>query len=91
MERVEVGTEATPKFRKNERINIFFSFWLSDVETRYVNSEREYLAIVRCLNEIKWLVIGNKFPTIIYADHHALSDIFNKEDSTKARINTWLD
>lgn len=91
MEGVEAGTEATPKFRENERINMFLSFRLSDAETRYVNSERECLAIVKCLNEVKWLVIGSKFPTIIYSDNHALSDKFNKGDSTKARINTWLD
>lgn len=80
MEGVEAGTEATPKFRENERINMFLSFRLSDAETRYVNSERECLAIVKCLNEVKWLVIGSK-----------LSDKFNKGDSTKAQINTWLD
>lgn len=90
MEGVEAGTEATPKFRENERINMFLSFRLSDAETRYVNSERECLAIVKCLNEVKWLVIGSKFPTIIYSDNHALSDKFNKGDSTKA-LNTWLD
>ena len=28
---------------------------------------------------------------IIYSDYHALSNIFNKRDSTKARIITWLD
>lgn len=91
MEGVEAGTEATPKFGENKRINMFLSFRLSDAETRYVNSERECLATVRCLNKVKWLVIGSRFPTIIYSDHYALSEIFNKGDSTKARINTWLD
>lgn len=90
-EGVEVGTEATPKFRKNERINMFLSFRLSDAETRYVNLERECLAIVKCLNKVRWLVIGSKFSVIIYSDHHALSNIFIKGDSTKARINIWLD
>lgn len=91
MEGVEAGTEATPKFRENERINMFLSFQLSDAETRYVNSERECLAIIRCLNEVKWLVIGSRCPVMIYSDHRALSDIFSKGDSTKARIKTWLD
>ena len=91
IEGVEAETKATPKFRKNERINMFLAFWLSDTKTKYVNSERKCLAIMRCLNKVKWLVIGSKFPTIIYSDHHALSDIFNKRNSTKARINTWLD
>ncbi len=91
MEGVEAGTEATPNFRENERINMFISFRLSDAKTRYVNSKRECLAIIRCLSEVKWLVIGSRFPVMIYSDHRALSDIFSKRDSTKARINTWLD
>lgn len=64
---------------------------LADAETRYVNSERECLAVVRCLSEVKWLVIGSPYPVMIYSDHMALRDIFIKGDSEKARINGWLD
>lgn len=41
------GTEATAKFGDQERINLFFSYRLADVETRYSNSERECMAVVR--------------------------------------------
>lgn len=47
------GIEAYPKFGSQEWINIFLSFKLADAETRYVNSEREYLAVVHCLSEVK--------------------------------------
>ena len=57
---VTPGTEATPKFLPNEKIIMFLSFRLIDTESRYVNSERECLAVVRCLAEVKWLVIGNE-------------------------------
>lgn len=90
MKGVEIEIKVIPKFRENKRINIFLSFWLSDTKTRYVNSEQEYLAIVRCLNKVKWFVIGSRFSTIIYSDYYVLSDIFNKRDNTKAWINTWL-
>ena len=28
--------------------------------------------MIRCLAEVKWLVIGNKYPFVIYSDHDAL-------------------
>ena len=59
-------------------------------ETRYVNSEREYLAMIQCLSKVKWLVIGNPYPVMIYSDHTTLRDIFVKGNSEKARINGWL-
>jgi len=75
---VPTGTKATPKFLDNERIMIFISFRLTDAETRYVNSEREYLAVVRCLAEVRWMVIRNKLPVFIYSDYDALKGILNK-------------
>jgi len=43
-----------------ERIIIFISFRLSDAETRYSNSEREALAVIRCLVEVRWMVIASQ-------------------------------
>lgn len=53
MKGVKPGTEAATKFAENERIVMFLSYRLTDAETRYGNSERECLAVVRCLTEIK--------------------------------------
>ena len=85
------GMEASSQFRSQERFNLFFSFKLADVDTRYVNLERPFLAVVRCLSEVKWLVIGSPYSVMIFSDHIALRDIFIKGDCKKARINRWLD
>ena len=88
---VAAGTEATPKFLPNERVIMFLSFRLTDAESRYVNSERECLAVVRCLAEVRWLVIGNKHPVLIYSDHDALRSIMSKGQTEKGRISNWMD
>lgn len=85
------GTEASPKFLPNERIIMFLSFRLNDAESRYVNSERECLAIVRCLAEVRWIVIGSKYPVKVYSDHDALMPIFTKGQTEKGRISNWMD
>ncbi len=69
MHGIPPGTEATPHFVEHERINQFLSFRLADAEQRYGNSERECLAVVRCLGEVKWLVIGSPYPVMVYSDH----------------------
>lgn len=70
---------------------MILSYRLTDAKTRYGNSERKCLAVIRCLTETKWLVINNPHEILIYLDHHALQDIFSNGDSEKARINAWLD
>jgi len=55
LEGVDAGTEAagTGNHRMAERIILFISFRLTDVETRYSNSEREALAVICCLAEVR--------------------------------------
>ena len=91
LHRQQAGTEATPKLRPTERIIMFLSFRLQDAETRYSNSERECFAIVKCLAEIRWMVVGSKHPVIVYTDHEALKPIFATGQTEKGRIATWLD
>ena len=69
---------------------MFLLYRLQDTETRYLNLERECYAIVKCLAEIRWLVIGNKHPVIIYTDYKALKPIFTTGQTEKGRIATWL-
>ena len=88
---VPPGTEATHRVLPNERINMFLSFKLVDSETRYSNSERECLAIVKCLTEVRWLVVGSPYPVLIYSDHEALKSIFNTGQTEKSIITTFLD
>ena len=59
------STEVSPRNFNNVRLVIFMSYKLIDTESRYSNSERECLAIVRCLAEVRWLVVGNAYPVLI--------------------------
>ena len=85
------GTEATPKLLPNERIIFFMSYQLLDAETRYSNSERECYAIVRSLAEVRWLVVGSKYPVMVYTDHEALKALFKTGNTESGRIATWMD
>jgi len=91
MRGAQAGTLAPSSFGPNERILMFLSFSLTDPESRYVNSERECLAIVRCLAEIRWLVMGSRHPVMIYTDHEALKGVFLKGETEKGRIANWMD
>ena len=88
---ISPGTEATPKLEANERITMFMSFRLQDAQTRYGNSERECYAIVKCLSEVRWMVMGSPHPVIVYSDHEALKSIFATGQTEKNRIANWLD
>jgi RNase H-like domain found in reverse transcriptase len=72
------GTEARPQLRKKERIIMFISFRLADTETRYGTTDREALAVVRCLAEVRWLVMGSPFSIKLYTDYQALESILSK-------------
>ena len=64
-----------------ERILMFLSFKLDNAETRYSNSERESLAVVRCLAEVKWIVIASPYSILVYTDHEALKVLLTKIDN----------
>ena len=67
---------------------IFISKRLADAETRYTTTEQEALAVVRCLAEVRWLVLGARFPTKVYTDHSALITLL-KHDDAHGRIGKW--
>ncbi len=69
---------------------MFMSFRLEDTETRYNITEREALAVVRCLAELRWLVTGSEYPTKLYTDHSALECIFTQELDAHWRIARWM-
>ena len=82
------GTEATPKHLPKERIIMLFSFRTTDAESHYLISERQCVAVVRCLPEVRWLVMGNKHPILIYSDHDALKSIMSKGQTEQGRISS---
>ena len=65
---------------------MFLSFKLEEAETRYSTTEREALAVVRCLAEVKSYVMGHKFPTMIYTDHKALESILVVGTDAQGRV-----
>ena len=74
------GTAMTSSLatRGQEKIIMFLSYRLNDAETIYSNLERECLAVVRCLAETIWLVIGSPYPTMIITYREALKAILEK-------------
>ncbi|KAH0607822.1 uncharacterized protein H6S33_002856 [Morchella sextelata] len=83
-----LSTVAGPKFRENERIILFISKAFAPAETRYHTTEREALAVVRALSEVRWLVLGSPHPIKVYTDHQALLSVL-KGDEAKGRIARW--
>ena len=60
---------------------------LSDVESRYSQTEREMLAIVWALEHFHLYLYGSEFT--IMTDHKPLLGIFNSHKPTSARIDRW--
>ena len=91
LEEGEPGTEATNKHKTKLRIIQFLSFKLADAETRYMTTERECLAVVRALAEVRWLVMGSEWPVKVYTDHSALPPILNQGTDVHHRIARWIE
>ena len=92
LENIKAYTEATNSeiHKAAERLIMFLSFRLEDPETRYSNSEREALAVVRCLAEVKWMVMASLYPTLVYTDHEALKVLLTGPDNdAHGRIVKW--
>ena len=85
---VAPGTRASLKNRPKLRIIRFLSKPFLPAETRYSTTEREALAVLRCLEEVRWLVLGSPFSTIVYTDHQALVSLLKKDDA-HGRIARW--
>jgi len=82
-----IGTVMSSKLAGSMRIIQFISKKFLDTETRYHTMEREALAIVRCLEETRWLVNENRHPVLIYTDHECLKTALQNSD--KGRIVGW--
>ena len=85
------GTEAVERHKSSLRIVMFLSFRLEEPETRYHTTEREALAVVRCMAEIKCFVMGHRYPTMIYTDHSALESVMTAGTDAHGRISRWMD
>ena len=54
---------------------MFISLKLEEPKIRYYTTEREALAVVRYMAEIKCFVMGHRYPIMIYTDHQALESV----------------
>ena len=89
---IDVHTKATnsQEHREAERIIHFISFWLESSEMRYTNPEREALAVMKELAEVKWLIVASRYPTIVYTDHQALKTLLTgPSNDSHGRIANW--
>ena len=84
------GTTLTNKLWGEEQVVMFISQRLSTTEKNYLNTEREALAVLRALEESRWLVVGSPYPVKVYTDHSALIAILNGRGSHQGRITSWM-
>jgi len=82
------GTNLTTMTRREMKVIMFISKRLIAAETRYSTTEREALVILRCLEEVRWLVLCSPYPTKVYTDHKALLEFLRKDDA-HGRIVRW--
>ena len=75
---------SSPKLVDKVRLVQCISKKFLNAETRYHTTEREVLAIVRCLEEVRWLVNENLHKIIVYTDHECLRMALKNTD--KGRI-----
>lgn len=75
------GSRLTLSTRSEMKIVMFISKSFLETETRYSTTEQEALAILRSLEEERWLVLGSPFPTKIYTDHQVLLGLLRKDDA----------
>ena len=85
---VPAGTNMSVAMRKEIKVIMFISKRLFSAETRYSTTEREALAILRCLEEVRWLILGSPYTTKVYTDHSALVSLLKKDDA-QGRIVRW--
>ncbi|KAL2436955.1 hypothetical protein ABEF95_015655 [Exophiala dermatitidis] len=67
---------------------MFLSFAFTDTEKRYHTTEREALALLKALLEVRWLVVGSPHPVQVYTDHSALLKVLTGTDS-HGRLARW--
>lgn len=84
----EPGTIAAQQNQDRMRIIMVISKHVEPAETQYKTSEQEALAVVRCLVEIFWPVLGAHYPTKVYTDLSALISVLRHDDA-HGRIGKW--
>lgn len=85
-EKVERGKGMFPK--RKEQVVQFIAQAFSDTESRYLDVEKGCLALLRSLEEVRFLVLNSRYPVVVYSSSPILVSILGKDDS-KGRIAGW--
>ena len=90
-EKLEAGmeTERSRFPRGKDKVVQFISQTFTDMESRYTDIERRYLAIIRTLEEIRYLVFQSQFPVIVYTSPVVVGLLNNNPDEPKGNRITW--
>jgi len=73
---------------KDNRVVMFISFAFTPTDQNYYTGEREALAVLKSLEQCRWLVCGSKCPVKIYTDYMALGKLLKSGDGHD-RITRW--
>ncbi|KAJ5559676.1 hypothetical protein N7513_002075 [Penicillium frequentans] len=86
-----VGTRASRSTLQDERVVMYLSFALTKTESNYHTTEKEALAVLRCVEECRWLIQGASHQTIVYTGHSALKWLLGPSDTADptGRIARW--
>jgi hypothetical protein len=69
---------------------MFMSFKLEVAQQSYSNSEREALAVMRALAEVRWRMVASPWPVIVYTDHLGLTTLLvGPDNDAHGRIVKW--
>ena len=82
------GANMSVALMKAMKVIMSISKGLLSAETRYSTTEREALAILRCLEKVRWLILGSPYAKKVYTDHSALLCLLKKNDAHR-RIVRW--
>ena len=72
---------------QNDKVICYASRVLSDVETRYSQTEKEMLGVVWAVEHFHIYLYGTQFT--IVTDHQPLLGIFRSHKATSVRIDRW--
>ena len=86
----EEELEEAGRFPKGrEKVVQFISQTFTDTESRYTDIERGYLAVIRTLEEIRYLILQSPFPVVVYTSPVIVGLLNNSPDEPKGNRIMW--
>lgn len=77
-----VRTKSSQKTHPYKVLVMYLSFVLLDPKTYYTIIEKEVLAVLRGLEETRWLILGSPYLVIIYTDHTIVKSVIREHSET---------